>query len=199
MSTDKKRIRKAGICSIGTDGKKCSGNGICLMNNLCVCNIGLSGEPDWTGPICSQKTCPKAISWVGTVIGSNNLHPVEECSNRGSCDRKTGECNCFLGYDGMACQRHICPYNCNGRGTCYPERILASHAGRIYTDPWDANKSVGCVCDIGFHGPSCEDQECPSGADPLGGFGSEAGRECSGRGICDSTSGLCKCFMGKRF
>lgn len=38
--------------------------------------------------------------------------------------------------------------------------------------------------------------ECPSGADVLKGFGNESGRDCSGRGICDYTSGICSCFHG---
>ena len=38
--------------------------------------------------------------------------------------------------------------------------------------------------------------ECPSGPDPLKGFGNEAGRDCSGRGICSYKTGLCLCFPG---
>lgn len=60
--------------------------------------------------------------------------------------------------------------------------------------PWDAYKEVGCVCDIGYRGSACEVRECPSGPDPLGGFGIETGRECSGRGNC--VKGICKCFQG---
>merc|ERR1712078_853965 len=57
-------------------------------------------------------------------------------------------------------------------------------------------KHVGCVCDAGYRGPSCALQECPSGADPMDGYGNEAGRDCSGRGICDCTTGTCSCFSG---
>ena len=39
-------------------------------------------------------------------------------------------------------------------------------------------------------------QECPSGSDPMGGYGNEAGRDCSGRGICNYKSGRCHCFAG---
>merc|ERR1712146_601506 len=71
--------------------------------------------------------------------------------------------------------------NCNERGTCWPEKHLAVKASRVYDSPWDAMKAVGCLCDAGYRGPSCEFQECPSGADPLDGYGNEAGRDCSGR------------------
>lgn len=166
------------------------------MNNNCECYKGLDGEPEWTGADCSLRTCPKDFAWVGEVVGANDLHPWVECSNKGICDRKTGFCNCFYGYDGIACQRSICPDNCNYRGACFPEKMLADKSNRVYTTPWDAMKSVGCLCDSGFRGPACELQECPSGVDPLNGFGNEAGRDCSGRGICDYETGQCHCFSG---
>jgi hypothetical protein len=75
-------------------------------------------------------------------------------------------------------------------------KILAERVGRNYSVPWDAMKIWGCVCDIGSRGPDCSLLECPSGADPLGGFGSETGRECSGRGKCDTKTGLCRCHSG---
>jgi hypothetical protein len=73
---------------------------------------------------------------------------------------------------------------------------LATKAGRTYEQPWDAMKHVGCFCDAGYRGPACEFQECPTGCDPLDGYGNEAGRDCSGRGICNYQDGTCSCFSG---
>jgi hypothetical protein len=124
------------------------------------------------------------------------MHPKVECSNAGRCDRKTGTCNCFPGYEGFACERTICPDDCNMFGICMTQRQLAEDAGQIYSSPWDADKHVGCLCDLGRRGTACELKECPSGPDVLNGFGNEAGRDCSGRGICDYEKGHCNCFQG---
>merc|ERR1711898_56805 len=186
-----KRHRKAGMCE-----NQCSGHGTCEVNGNCKCFTGLDGEDEWTGPDCSSRTCPFDFAWVGASINANNLHPWAECSNKGICDRSSGECQCFVGYEGAACQRTVCPDNCNDQGTCWPEKHLASKAGRVYDAPWDAMKHVGCLCDAGYRGPACDKQECPSGADPLSGYGNEAGRDCSGRGICDYSNGICACFTG---
>lgn len=94
-------------------------------------------------------------AWVGTVSNVNDLHPQVECSNKGLCDRKTGECQCFPNYDGMACERTICPNKCSDAGICFTESQLASEADRTYSTPWDADKQVGCICDLGRRGPDC--------------------------------------------
>jgi hypothetical protein len=163
---------------------------------MCKCFESINGDMEWTGSDCSERACPHSLSWIGDVLRSNDIHPLTECSDRGLCDRSKGECQCFPGYDGIACQRLACPDECNRHGVCYPERHLAKHAGYIYEAPWDSMKSVGCVCDIGFRGPSCSERECPTGPDPLGGFGNESGRDCSGRGLCDYQTGSCHCFGG---
>ena len=191
ITWDKRRHRNGGLCE-----NHCSNHGTCEKNSNCKCFTGLDGEAEWTGPDCSLRTCPRDFAWVGDVINSNNLHPWVECSNKGSCDRKSGTCKCFAGYDGVACQRSTCPDNCNDRGTCWPEKHLATKASRTYNTPWDSMKHVGCFCDAGYRGPACELQECPSGTDPLDGYGNEAGRDCSGRGLCDYEDGTCTCFSG---
>jgi len=45
---------------------------------------------------------------AGTRL-TNTAHAYAECSNKGLCDRKTGECECLSGYDGAACNRASCP------------------------------------------------------------------------------------------
>jgi hypothetical protein len=193
---DKKRIRHGKVCPKNSGGV-CSGHGHCGSNNKCNCFTGIDGHPTWTGTDCSLRHCPTATAWVTQhIINANDMHPTVECSNKGMCDRTTGECQCFPGYDGLACQRTACPDECNHRGSCFPERILASKAGRTYELPWDANKHTGCFCDPGYRGAACEQQECPTSADVIGGFGNEAGRDCSGRGICDYLLGQCDCFHG---
>jgi hypothetical protein len=63
---------------------------------------------------------------------------------------------------GIACERTICPSDCNGRGICYTQKQLASNAGTTYDAPWDAMKHVGCVCDLGYRGPDCSLRELSS-------------------------------------
>merc|ERR1711924_282239 len=67
-------------------------------------------------------------AWVDSATSNNNAHDSVECSNKGSCDRKTGECKCFDGYEGKACERQACPGNCNNRGRCIQQEQLAYEA-----------------------------------------------------------------------
>merc|ERR1712188_33514 len=145
---------------------------------------------------CSGRTCPKEMAWADSATADNKAHMMVECSNKGLCDRKTGECKCFDNYDGKACERTVCPNNCNGRGRCVTQEQLAYEASKTYSEPWDSLKHVCCVCDLGARGPDCSLEECPSGSYVLLGKGNNFGRDCSGRGICDYSSGLCKCFQG---
>lgn len=115
----------------------CSGHGSCGADDRCTCYLRPNGEFAWQGADCSQRTCPTADSWVYyPVYGENNVHTVTECSQMGVCDRQTGECDCFDGYDGIACERTVCPNDCNGRGICYTQKQLAAEAGTEYMTPW---------------------------------------------------------------
>ena len=136
------------------------------------------------------------ISWVHDISGANDAHGLSQCSGKGTCDGNTGECACFPNYEGIACERTSCSNSCNEAGVCFTEQQLATEAGKTYDTPWDATKHVGCICDIGRRGPDCSQIECPSGTDPLKGYGNSQGRDCSGRGVCDYTTGTCGCFNG---
>mmetsp|Transcript_1121 Transcript_1121/g.1173 ORF Transcript_1121/g.1173 Transcript_1121/m.1173 type:complete len:217 (+) Transcript_1121:246-896(+) len=175
---------------------QCSGHGECLEWDRCSCVKDRAGYPAFTGSDCSLRTCPRGVAWLGPVTRANDMHPVTECSNMGICDRQSGQCSCYPNYEGSACERAVCPNDCNGFGVCYTQRQLAEEAGQTYSTPWDADKQVGCVCDLGRRGPDCSLVECPSGSDVMRGPGNEQGRDCSGRGVCDYSLGICVCYHG---
>lgn len=53
-------------------------------------------------------SCPHGNAWVDIAKNVDEAHSPAECSNRGICDRKTGTCDCFEGYSGIACNRSKC-------------------------------------------------------------------------------------------
>jgi hypothetical protein len=93
--------------------------------------VGLAaGErqvPEWFGPDCSLRRCPsnddpvttinvnapyealvetdcggKSMPGVNGVGATGNLCHVD-CSNRGICDYRSGNCKCFNGHHGLDC------------------------------------------------------------------------------------------------
>merc|ERR1711934_397509 len=92
----------------------------------------------------------------------DEAHFYRECANKGTCDRTTGTCNCFPGYEGEVCSRTSCPSNCNGHGRC---RTVADEYPSY--SAWDLHHTQMCSCDPGYSGPSCAQRSCPKGADPV--------------------------------
>jgi hypothetical protein len=100
----------------------------------------------------------------------DTAHDYMECSNKGECDRKTGLCNCYDGYDGVSCQRASCPgfpSICSGHGMCKTINQLAQLDNDNVYLLWDKNVTMGCSCDTGFYGPDCSLRSCKFGLDPL--------------------------------
>lgn len=165
----------------------------------------ITKQAAWTGADCSLMKCPRGISWVEAAmddtVDNNGVTNSEsnkfcehklsvECSDKGLCDRTTGQCTCFPGYTGAACQRTQCPNDCSGHGICQSNIKFAQDA-TIMMDPslynqygfnadfdylvsydqaWDSGLHFGCKCDIGYRGPDCSLVECPSDDDPLDDF-----------------------------
>ena len=182
-----------------------------MNTGKCRCARGL------TGPACDQRLCPSSVDPI-TKIDT-------QCSGHGSCDSKTGLCNCFPPFDllgNCAVERKACPIpvgsdkQCGGPqfGSC---RATTGVCSCINND----NKAyMGLACET----PICPAawQNCnPTGLSPPSGkcvgaacvctagfsgktcglkdckLGSD-GSQCnvkSGKGSCDGGSGICVCLV----
>jgi hypothetical protein len=164
----------------------CSGHGVCLMDDVCSCydnwGVGLTMQ---SGD-CSDRICPFEIAWVDTPNANGKYHRYAECAGRGICNRGSGLCECFDGYEGEACHRTSCPNQCSGHGTCeYIEDMpfmatYSDYSANDFRDDavqfnsgssgykwWDAQKTRGCVCDPQYTDADCSKRLCPYGTDIL--------------------------------
>ncbi len=167
----------------------CSGHGVCLFDDVCQCydNYGIGMGHD-SGD-CSERICPYEIAWVDTPDVEGNFHKYAECAGKGVCDRASGQCQCFEGYEGKGCQRATCPNSCSGHGTCeyiedlgfaspYHDSVTEKRAwldsaehplGSMPTEyhGWDKHKHRGCVCDALYGDVDCSKRMCPYVTDVL--------------------------------
>jgi len=127
----------------------CSQHGTCGEHDICEC------DPNWMGGDCSLAKCPYGASWSANVDGN----AYAECSSRGECDRKTGQCKCQPGYTGASCQRTECVDHCSGHGVCEAPITLGSRV--------PVTEQQSCKCDNGWTGINCGQRTCPHGDDPL--------------------------------
>jgi hypothetical protein len=187
-------------CANGCNGHgKCTSYDMCICNrnwqaNDCserVCQFGLAhvdtpkGDLDMSGSLSGPNnqivdnsfTYPYGTTEQFPQMEDSDLnvltdsgHYYMECSNKGTCDRTSGTCVCYDGYDGVACQRASCPgfpASCSGHGVCKSKKQLAdADNGNVYK-LWDKDVGMGCHCDSGYYGADCSQRKCKSGIDPL--------------------------------
>jgi len=189
-----------GECANACNGHgKCTSYDMCICNrnwqaNDCserVCQFGLAhvdtpkGDLDGSGSLSGPSQTVVDNSFVypyGTTeqfpamedtdlnVLTDSAHYYMECSNKGKCDRTTGECSCYDGYDGVACQRASCPgypTSCSGHGVCKSKKQLAEADNDNVYKLWDRDSTMGCYCDKGYFGPDCSEKSCKVGVDPL--------------------------------
>jgi len=198
-----------GICS-SKDQCNCDPN---WMGNDCsqrVCQFELSwvdtprGDLSHNGQFDYAPTAPVSVQWSNvaeyevfpSMYDEANMDPVtaaageahfySECSGKGSCDRASGECVCYAGYTGSACQRTACANDCSGQGVCRTlrevaalslnkfqyaglggQKLMAGVQSNFDYNRWDADKAQTCLCDPGFSGADCSLRSCPRNDDPL--------------------------------
>jgi hypothetical protein len=118
-----------------TDLDNCNGNGHCLIasgvvksgaGNMCVCNLGYSGDTCNHATYVDYSTCGYYCSF-----------------NRGEClvDYAQGfkrywSCDCGTSYFGTQCAQFVCVSDCHGNGECIDSNV--------------------CHCYPGFAGDECE-------------------------------------------
>lgn len=149
---------------------------------------------------CLELTCPKGAAWFNAALFQSSTlastaHSSLECSGQGTCDRTSGNCKCFDGFDGEACERTMCPNNCSGHGKCLTLEQLAKQSDALPlsavttygavgtsnpTTTWDHEGFSACVCDsswtVGlasgqvqtpeYFGVDCSLRHCPTGNNP---------------------------------
>ena len=68
--------------------------------------IDASGLSQSSGtPVVALRADGAASIYGGTPASVKGNREAKECSNRGICDSKTGECECFQGFFGEDCSK----------------------------------------------------------------------------------------------
>ena len=153
--------------AVGGCPNACSKHGRC-NGRQCICTNG------YTGYDCSERKCAAGIAWASVPTATDTAHTIMECSNAGTCNRKSGACKCDKAFSGIACERMACPAACSDHGRCMSmKEAAAANDGHnlvtttTYDALWDAEKIYGCVCDWGWTGHTCGLRVCPLGDDPM--------------------------------
>jgi len=139
-----------------------------------------------------------------------------DCGGHGTCNTKTGKCECDTGYMGDACESKLCPgmtslsdmdtdKECSGHGKCdlsTGECTCSGQWGLLPGNPGpDSCADKLCPFDCTSHG-QCVDGECicQQGWAGINCKQPVCQKDCSGHGVCSMISpnspGQCNCDYG---
>ena len=129
---------------------KCNGHGRCVEGK-CFCDFEYSGDDcaftcnnGCNNGYCDKAVCVCRVGYYGMEC-ENKLCPGEnqECNQKGSCNKSTGECTCDSMYGGASCLYVIAEYCAEScvapAGTCIIEEAKGGVVGK-------------CKCEKGFEG-----------------------------------------------
>jgi len=154
----------------------CSGHGTCGNDDICDCyQDWITGDAGDAGD-CRERRCPFELAWADKPSASGVAHALLECAGKGLCDRKTGQCEGFDGYEGKGCRRQTCPNDCSGHGTCEFIKELRTRSDTFkfldvnpttdefyhnFYDLWDFDRARACQCDAKWTDVDCSRRMCP--------------------------------------
>jgi len=201
--------------------RECSDQGICdRATGLCSC------FPGYTGASCQRTDCPNDCSGHGSCRSNrdfaydwavaktkqimdkstqniqNKFEGVYVASYDDAWDSdKHWGCKCDQGYRGPSCALVECPSSTDP----LDDKCTGEESTHTITDyqlqydvpfgaaGWEAAYSAK-TANTDFNDQYKLDPA--TGRKVYGCYGAMSGQDCSGRGICDYSSGTCKCFSG---
>jgi hypothetical protein len=155
-----------------------------------------------------------------SLSSSKGTKENELCSNHGECDVTTGVCTCFTtvangdapwirwdssdGYGGVG-GRPDCGHRTVSDASLVADDtfcLLDVSSESACSGNGVCNSTGGCDCYYGFHGGNCQLRDCPVGKAWFDEPSEENvahshSVECSGAGICDTSTGTCVCAAGR--
>ena len=81
-------------------------NGVYKIKSIGNDNFEFDSNFDLPPPITTVQDCDLVVAHIAYNDGAGTTEAIE-CSNRGLCDSKTGECECFKGFFGEDCSKAI--------------------------------------------------------------------------------------------